>query len=1126
MIYNNKTLLFCVFLLIAVALSDGYKILAIFAYNAKSHNVMFNPLVKELASRGHQVDVITHFPIKNAPPNYKVVVNLDGTLPRIVNNFTIDFILSFRDVGVNVLSEQLGNSVCHQILALTSLQNFIKDLPNNPSYDLVIVEAFAANCFFGFGHLLQVPVVAVSSAIEYPWISSFIGNDDNLAYVVTSSLSIFEKMTFWERLYNFYLHKKEEFTFQSLTEQSQTEAMRKYISPDIPNIREVEKSVALTLINSHPVIFGVKPIIPSLVQVGGLHIGQEKLELSSEMEKWLDESSDGLVYFTFGSMALIESLPMSTLQNIFKTFKSIAPIRVLMKVVDKQKLPPRLPPNVLTSPWIPQETVLAHKNVRLFITHSGLMGSQEALYYGVPMVGVPLFGDQFRNAAAFVTKNMSIKLTLDDLKTDAFGKAMRAVLSNPKYRSSAKLYSKLFRDRPMTAMDTAIYWIEYTIRNDPSVLRSPAFDLQWWELAQLDIYAFFFVSVTVLLILTYCIVNFFIRKLFYSFRVKIKTTRNNFQTAVISINRRQSSIIYHQQILSCTFELQFYFMTEKLNDFLILLLLVFVSVRCFPPFSVECFSKCIIIYTSNKLEMLRAVSILFLTVIVLDQSSAYRVLGIFPLNGKSHEMMFEALMKGLAKRGHQVDVITHFPIKNPPINYRTLVNLSGTMENLINSFSMDFVLGMADEVGYHVATAYGNRLCDLMNLKEIQEVIHNPPTNPPYDVLITEAFGANCFMGIGYHFNIPIVAASSALEYPWVSDFTGNNDNPAVVPNALFMAFGQMNFWQRLKNTIIYYNEIWKFHKLTEHSQTESMRKYINSKLPNIREIERSVALTLVNSHSILYGVKPVLPTLVQVGGLHVEENDSKLSKELLKWMDESKDGVVYFTFGSMVVVESLSKDILKIIYASFAKIAPTRVLMKVANATNLPPGLPNNILHLPWIPQQAVLAHKNTKAFITHGGLMGSQEALYYGVPMIGVPLFADQPRNVEAFVAKNMSIKLPLKDVSEKTLDAALQAILFDSKYRKSAKYYSKLFKDRPLSAMDTAVYWIEYVIRNGPNIMRSPSLNLTWWQLALLDVYTFILLVFILSNIILYFISKFVLKIMHNAVSGDVLHEKKIR
>lgn len=76
--------------------------------------------------------------------------------------------------------------------------------------------------------------------------------------------------------------------------------------------------------------------------------------------------------------------------------------------------------------------------------------------------------------------------------------------------------------------------------------------------------------------------------------------------------------------------------------------------------------------------------------------------------------------------------------------------------------------------------------------------------------------------------------------------------------------------------------------------------------------------------------------------------------------------------------------------------------------------------------------AHKNTKVFITHGGLMGTQEALYYGIPIIGIPLFADQPRNIEAFVAKNMAIKLPLDKISEQTLDDALHTIFRDSKYR----------------------------------------------------------------------------------------------
>ena len=45
--------------------------------------------------------------------------------------------------------------------------------------------------------------------------------------------------------------------------------------------------------------------------------------------------------------------------------------------------------------------------------------------------------------------------------------------------------------------------------------------------------------------------------------------------------------------------------------------------------------------------------------------------------------------------------------------------------------------------------------------------------------------------------------------------------------------------------------------------------------------------------------------------------------------------------------------------------------------------------------------------------------------------------------------------------------------------------------MKPMDTAIYWIEYVIRNGAKSLRSPSLDLYWWQVELLDVYGFLLL-----------------------------------
>ena len=91
-----------------------------------------------------------------------------------------------------------------------------------------------------------------------------------------------------------------------------------------------------------------------------------------------------------------------------------------------------------------------------------------------------------------------------------------------------------------------------------------------------------------------------------------------------------------------------------------------------------------------------------------------------------------------------------------------------------------------------------------------------------------------------------------------------------------------------------------------------------------------------------------------------------------------------------------------------------------------------------------------------------------------------------------------------------------------RNNVQKLSKLYLDRPLSPMETAIFWTEYVARNG-NILKSPALDLEWWQVELLDVYSFIcFVVFVLFFIVYFVISKlfkyclFILKDRKNLMS----------
>lgn len=129
-----------------------------------------------------------------------------------------------------------------------------------------------------------------------------------------------------------------------------------------------------------------------------------------------------------------------------------------------------------------------------------------------------------------------------------------------------------------------------------------------------------------------------------------------------------------------------------------------------------------------------------LTILACDQiANGYRILGVFPLHGKSHWIMQEALMKELARRGHQVDVITHFPQKKPIPNY-TDISLKGSLPQVMNNITATEVLGFSTPSVAKLVEMAGDNICNLLNHPKMQQLIKNPPQDPPYDLVILEVY--------------------------------------------------------------------------------------------------------------------------------------------------------------------------------------------------------------------------------------------------------------------------------------------------------------------------------------------------------------------------------------------------
>lgn len=122
---------------------------------------------------------------------------------------------------------------------------------------------------------------------------------------------------------------------------------------------------------------------------------------------------------------------------------------------------------------------------------------------------------------------------------------------------------------------------------------------------------------------------------------------------------------------------------------------------------------------------------------------------------------------------------------------------------------------------------------------------------------------------------------------------------------------------------------------------------------------------------------------------------------------------------------------------------------------------IPPNVLLLPSVPQLDIL--KRASLFVTHCGMNSANEAVYYAVPMVAIPISADQP-----FVAHRVANELGfgvLLDYIEMTPDICKNAIL---EVLNDDSYHERIYRYSHLSRLSNgkivgADFIINYLNRN---------------------------------------------------------------
>ncbi|EDV55428.2 uncharacterized protein Dere_GG20795 [Drosophila erecta] len=487
-----------IFLLSLVALQQlelgtGSRILAAFFFPGKSHFMMTNAIIRELVKQEHEVTFITPFSLskENLGPNYREILipqyDFWPELKELSNKNTVLEMTDLPSFAFLRLVNVMGIHSTEFAFEQPEVQAVINEQNKVGKYDLLLAEQFFNEGALILGHLYQIPIITVSTFGNANYFSQMFGIVSPWSYVPHAFMPYTDRMSLWERIGNVAISAAEDLIREFSYYPGQDAVLKKHFSKlldRVPTVKELERNISAILLNTYVPLASSRPMAYNMIPVGGLHIQPPKA-LPEHLQKFLDGATHGAIYFSLGSQVRSADLPPEKLKIFLEVFGSLKQ-RVLWKFEDETL--PNLPENVKVQSWLPQGDILAHPNVKVFIAHGGLFGTQEAVYNSVPILGMPVYCDQHQNINHGKKAEYALGLDYRKVTVEELRGLLLQLIENPKYRNNIRKASRIFRDRPLGAMDTAMYWINYVIehRGAPHLVAAGV-QLPWYQFYLLDI---------------------------------------------------------------------------------------------------------------------------------------------------------------------------------------------------------------------------------------------------------------------------------------------------------------------------------------------------------------------------------------------------------------------------------------------------------------------------------------------------------------------------------------------------------------------------------------------------------------------------------------------------------------
>lgn len=483
--------------------------------------------------------------------------------------------------------------------------------------------------------------------------------------------------------------------------------------------------------------------------------------------------------------------------------------------------------------------------------------------------------------------------------------------------------------------------------------------------------------------------------------------------------------------------------------------------------------------------------------VLLTCASGGKIL-VFPLDG-SHWVNMKVLIEELHAKGHEITVVRtsdswYISEKSHLYTSVTLIGPNGFEQNLDNFLSRQLEVRLQDKDTCPWSRAW-NRIkirqvvvdqfsefhkgmsemvVQIFEDEKLMQSLHRAK----YDLVLTDP-GIGGGAMLARRLQVPLV-----FNVRWTiqgeAHFLIAPSPLSYIPFTATEFTDKMSFRQRVVNFLSYIIGMYTLSQITEPHYKPLVKKYFGSGV-DYSTFFLDADVWLMRNDFIFEFPRPTMPNIVYMGGFQCKP-PKPLPADLEGFVQDSGDhGVIMMTLGTLV--GTLPQNIAEEIAAAFAQL-PQRVVWRYMGQR--PANLGNNTLIVNWLPQNDLLGHPKMRVFVTHGGTNGVQEAIYHGVPVVGLPLFFDQPDNLSRIQAKGGAVIVDIAMLDRHIFGDALMAALHNPSYRENMQMLSHLHRDQPMKPLDQAVFWIEYVIRHkGARHLKAHSNNMSWFVYHSVDV-----------------------------------------